>query len=72
MVLAKLQLDKAGFTFHIFRLSGATFAFNNDVTLQNIQKHGPWTSDCVWRYITDTVDAGQQVANMLRSKLSAS
>ena len=72
MITEKLHLHQAGFTFHTFRRSGATFAFNNDVTLQNIQKHGTLTSDCVWRYITDTVDAGEQVANMFRSKLSAS
>ena len=40
------------------------------MTLQNIQRHGTWTSDCVWRYITDSVDAGEQVANMFRNKLS--
>ena len=70
LVLGRLGLAGAGFTFHTFRRSGATFAFNNDVTLQNIQKHGTWTSDCVWRYITDSTDAGDQVANMFRSRLS--
>ena len=70
LVLAKLGLAASGFTFHSFRRSGATFAFNNNVALQNIQRHGTWTSDCVWRYITDSTDAGEQVANMFRSKLS--
>ena len=70
LILAKLYLADSGFTFHTFRHSGTTFAFNNDVTLQNIQRHGTWTSDCVWRYITDSVDAGEQVANMFRNKLS--
>ena len=71
LLLSKLKLHNSGYTFHTFRRSGATFAFNNNVDLQNIQKHGTWTSDCVWRYITDTVDAGEQVANMFRQKLSA-
>ena len=71
LILAKLNLSKAVFTFHKFRSSGAAFAFNNDVTLQNIQKHGTWTLDCVWRYITDTVNAREQVANMFRNKLSS-
>ena len=70
LLLTKLKLHNSGYTFHTFRPSGATFAFNNNVDLQNIQKHGTWTSDCVWRYITDTVDAGQQVANMFKQKLS--
>ena len=69
-ILSRLNLAGAGYTFHTFRRSGATFAFNNNVALQNIQKHGTWTSDCVWRYITDSVNAGEQVANMFRDKLS--
>ena len=69
-ILSRLNLAGAGYTFHTFRRSGATFAFNNNVALQNIQKHGTWTSDCVWRYITDSANAGEQVANMFRDKLS--
>ena len=71
LTLDRLGLADAGFTFHSFRRSGATFAFNNDVALQNIQRHGTWTSDCVWRYITDSVDCGEQVANMFRHKISS-
>ena len=69
-LLSRLNLAGAGFTFHTFRRSGATFAFNNNVALQNIQKHGTWTSDCVWRYIIDSANAGEQVTNMFRAKLS--
>ena len=72
LVLSNLGLSGAGFTFHTFRRSGATFAFNNNVQIQNIQKHGTWTSNCVWRYITDSTDAGDQVAKMFREKLSVS
>ena len=72
LILDRLGLADAGFTFHSFRRSGATFVFNNDVALQNIQRHGTWTSDCVWRYITDSVDCGEQVADMFRAKLSSS
>ena len=71
LIFDRLGLAGAGFTFHSFRSSGATFAFNNDVTLQNIQRHGTWTSDCVWRYITDSVHCGEQVADMFRNKLSS-
>ena len=70
LILSKLNLGP-GYTFHTFRRSGATFAFNNNVSLQNIQKHGTWTSDCVWRYITDTVNAGEQVADMFKEKLNS-
>ena len=61
-----------GFAWITFRRSCATFAFNNNVALQNIQRHGTWTSDCVWRYITDDVYAGDQVAEMFKMKLSTS
>ena len=70
LILTKLNLGP-GYTFHTFRRSGATFAFNNNVSLQNIQKHGTWTSDCVWRYVTDTVNAGEQVADMFKQKLTS-
>ena len=71
LVLSKLNLGNAGYTFHTFQRSGATFAFNNNVSLQNIQKHGTWTLDCVWRYITDTANAGERVADMFKEKLAS-
>ena len=71
LLLTRLGLAASGFTFQPFRHSGATFAFNNNVPLHNIQRHGTWTLDCVWGYITDSTDAGEQVANIFRSKLSA-
>ena len=49
-------------TFHSLRRSGASLAFNHNVPLQDIQRHGTWTSDCVWRYVTDSVDCGSNVA----------
>ena len=32
------------YTLHTFQRSGATFTFKNNVALQNIQRHGTWTS----------------------------
>ena len=69
-VLSRLNLAGAGYTFHTFQHSGTTFAFNNYVTLQSIQWYGIWTLDCVWRLITDSVNAGEQVGYMFRDKLS--
>ena len=71
LILERLNLAHSGYTLHTFRRSGATFAFNNNVALQNIQRHGTWTSDCIWRYITDSTNAGDQVAVMFRNKLSS-
>ena len=68
-ILTLLGKDSSYITFHTFRRSGATFAFNHNVPLQDIQRHGTWTSDCVWRYVTDSVDAGKQVANTFATLL---
>ena len=69
-ILMFLNLDSDFITFHSFRRSGATFAFNHNVPLQQIQKHGTWTSDCVWRYISDTANAASQVALTFANLLS--
>ena len=68
-VLSLLQVQDSNLTFHSFRRSGATFAFNHNVALQNIQQHGTWTSDCVWRYISDSISASSQVSDTFRSVL---
>ena len=69
-VLLALDLQNSNITFHTFRRSGATFAFNHNVNIQNIKKHGTWTSDCVWQYITDSAETGRQVASMFQRELS--
>ena len=69
-VLTLCQKHTDYVTFHSFRRSGATFAFNHNVPLQDIQRHGTWTSDCVWRYVTDSTDAGCQGADTFASLLS--
>ena len=69
MILAKLQLQDPNLTFHAFRRSGATYAFNANVALQDIQSHGTWTSECVWRYITMDHNASDQVARTSQNNL---
>ena len=69
-ILSLLHLDSNYITFHSFRRSGASFAFNHNVSIQEIQKHGTWTSDCVWRYVSDSTDAGSQVAATFATLLS--
>ena len=39
-IMSKLDLDPSIHTFHCFRCSGASFAFNNDVPLRSIKIHG--------------------------------
>ncbi len=50
-VMARMGLNPQHHTFHTFRRSGATLAFNLRVPLQDIQSHGTWLSDAVWTYI---------------------
>ena len=69
-ILSLMDKDQNFITFHSFRRSGATFGFNHNVPLQDIQRHGTWTSDCLWRYVTDSLDAGNQVARTFASLLS--
>ena len=50
-LLTALNLDTKGYSFHTFRRSGVTLAFNNNVSIQNIKRHGTWLSDTVHTYI---------------------
>ena len=68
-ILSRVGLQHSGMSLHTFRRSGATLAFNSNVSIQNIQSHGTWTSDCVWRYIIQDHNASQQVADSFKSLL---
>ena len=50
-VLKHRGFSPSAFPFHTFRRSGATFAFDHNVQLQNIMSHGTWRSSAVWSYI---------------------
>ena len=69
-ILQRLGLAHSSMSLHTFRRSGATLAFNCNVSLQNIQSHGTWTSDCVWRYIVQDHNASQEVAHAFQSLLA--
>ena len=65
-ILTRLGLQHSGISLHTFRRSGVTLAFNSNVSIQNIQSHGTWTSDCVWRYSIQDPNASQQVADSFK------
>ena len=65
-----LGLNPSHFTFHSFRRSGATFAFNSHVPIRSIQGHGTWTSDCVWRYIQADQSSGEHLASALAESIN--
>ena len=68
-IITALNLGQSSLTFHSFRRSGATMAFNSKVPIQDIQSHGTWTSDCVWSYITQNHDASDKVALAFQQRL---
>ena len=71
LILSKLKLRHTNITFHSLRRSGATCAFNSNVSLQNIQSQGTWTSECVWSYITQDHQASDDVALTFQRVLHA-
>ena len=68
---AHLGLSPSFFTFHDFRRSGATFAYNCHVPIQQIKRHGTWSSDCVWGYIQSNHTSGEYLADALASSIHA-
>ena len=56
-VLSKINVsmgyDRNHFTFHSFRRSGASLAYNSYMPIRNIKHHSSWMSDCVWTYIQE-------------------
>ena len=67
----KLGLNPAFHTFHDFRRSGATFAYSSHIPIQDIKRHGTWSSDCVWRYIYSDHSSGESLATTLASTINA-
>ena len=66
-ILKWLHLDSRSFSFHTFRRSGATLAFNNNVSIQNIQRHGTWSSETVHRYIISDPAKASAVADSFKT-----
>ena len=58
------------FTFHDLRRSGATYAFKAHVPIQDIKRHGTWSSDCVWQYIQSDHSSGENLANALAQSIN--
>ena len=65
-----LALPK-GLTFHDFRRGGATWAYNHGASIQDIQKQGTWSSQCVWRYIRTPPASTSAVSRLFSSHLAS-
>ena len=51
VVLQHLSIPSEDHGFHAFPRSGATWASDNGVSLDNIKAHGLWRSSMVWVYL---------------------
>ena len=65
-----IGLDPKTHTFHTFRRSGATLAFNNNVSIQHIQRQGTWSSDAVNAYIVEDPLHSSSVTTTFQSLLA--
>ena len=70
-ILATLNILPSGHDFHTFRRSGATFAFDNNIPLQNIMAHGIWRSSAVWTYLQNTSQAPSIIPTTFASVISS-
>ena len=59
-------------SFHTFRRSGATFAFDHSVPLQNIMSHALWKSSAVWTYLQNASVAPSFVPSTFLAFIPAS
>ena len=62
-ILNCLNLDSNTFSFHTFRRSGATLAYNLDVDIDKIKRHGTWRSDAVNTYTVQDPSLASGVAS---------
>ena len=56
-ILILRNISPLGHGFHTFRRSGATYAFDHNVAIQNIMAHGLWRSSSVWTYLQNASQA---------------
>ena len=63
----KLGVAPNHYTFHSFRRSGATLAYNAHMPIQSIKHHGSWTWDCVWTYIEQDNSHSAHIASCFAS-----
>ena len=64
-----LGLPKNFYPYHAFQCSGATLAYKAHGSIREIQEHGTWTSECIWRYIQTDPIKGSKVALAMKDML---
>jgi len=64
-MLNALRQDAGLFSFHSLRRGGATTAYHAGVSVVDVKRHGTWSSDSFWAYVTAPVVASSTVAQAL-------
>ena len=67
----KMGFPPSHFTFHTFRHSGATCAYNFHVPIQAIKTHGSWASNCIWTYIQEDTSHSADIARSFVQAVNA-
>ena len=70
-IVIRLDLCPSAFSFHTFRRTGASLAFNNNVPLEAIKHQGTWSSDSVWTYIHQDHALQNQVSQTFKQLLGS-
>ena len=65
--LRMMDLPLLGHGLHTFRRSGATIAYDADISVDSIQMHGAWRGKSVWSYISDNTSESLQVPLALQT-----
>ena len=66
LLLKTLGLRTSYLTYHSLRRSGASIAFNNDVSFDGIRSQGGWQSDAVWHYLFSNSATAREVPHMFQ------
>ena len=67
-ISSHLGLPKS-LTFHDFRRAGASWAFQNGVSLEHIMKHGTWHLDAIWTYLSSSPTVESPVSRAFKLAL---
>ena len=65
-----LGYDTGLYSLHSLRRGGATVAYSQGVDQLDIKRHGSWSSDCFWKYITSPFVAKSPVAAALANAVA--
>ena len=70
LVVIALGWNPTTYTFHPFRRSGASLAFDNEIDLAKIKQHGSWKSEAVCTYLNSTPTAASTVPTTFQRLLT--